>query len=593
MAAAAVAMQRQADQGGPLDSPRRRSISGDLQQMQFSSKTQETIDTLMRNEYYELGIGLIVLFNVFLMVLDVDAALACEEGRPCKIQWVEVVDYILLAIYSADLSCALFAQRWFFFKKGMNYLDATIVIMGYVEVVMTLAFQGGSGLSLIRMLRIARTLRIIKLLKPFPELHKLVMGFMSTLRAIFWGFVMLLLLILLWSIIILQVFSSLDRTNIFQDERFAGYWCEEAMGSTEKTMLLLWQTMITGDSWGACTLPIILRFRGMFWVFAVAFVTISIGFTNLILAVIVDNANSQHEEERMKKQEDHKKKLEKRIEQFKLIFEEMDEDKSQSVSMDELMSGFDDIVELRDGLSNFGIDREDLVDIFQMIDTDDSGDVTYEEFVRAMFKTQRQDTTTQLLMILATVRKLMCMMQRIESKTYQCSRSGGAVNADVAQASNLDKEQVQESDQKSKCPNAELANLSQLIEDSAPRKQTDVLELANLELRLHSATVALHSQSLSLMDETRALTMLLEQVGIARQQPVFSTQSVTASEAEIMRLRTGTKQDLRGPPVMSSANTNKTRLHEDVAGDDELQIRAIYETTDAYIKLTSRQVKGI
>eukprot|EP00930_Biecheleria_cincta_P045549 TRINITY_DN31392_c0_g1_i1.p1 TRINITY_DN31392_c0_g1~~TRINITY_DN31392_c0_g1_i1.p1 ORF type:complete len:617 (-),score=110.31 TRINITY_DN31392_c0_g1_i1:102-1916(-) len=564
MAAAAVIMAkniRDSLQANPLRSPAKQSVAP--AEVLYSSKVRERLNALMRNEYYELAIGIVVLGNVFLMVIDLDASLACGKAPSCKIAWVEIADYVLLAIYTCDLACALFAQRSGFWRLRMNYLDLLIVLVGYIEIFMTLVLQGGAGLSMIRMLRICRVLRIVKLLRPFAELYKLVMGFLSTLRAIFWGFVMIMLLLLLWSIILLQVSSSLDLSTVFADERFKGYWCEEALRSTDKMVLLLWQTMITGDSWGACTLPIILKNPGMVWLFAVAFVTISIGFTNLILAVIVDNANAQQEADNARRNAEHKNRLAMQIEQFKVTFEELDEDNSHALSMQEIMTGFDDLTEFSKGLEHFGIDKGDLADIFDMIDADDSGDISYDEFISAMFRSQRQDSATQLLLISTAMRKLVSMLRRLESKVDQ--GSSGAPKSEFCQTVGTEKDRNSEQDHEPTRLGDGPRELGLHKDSPYLHPQTSALEFASLELRLQNATLALHAQSLALIDETRALTVLLEQAGIEAKPKVHTVVGETLAGEKLPCVQTQTSQYMQSEAFATLANLDRNRTQEDAS----------------------------
>jgi len=473
--------------------------------MVYSSEFQRKVHWFMRQTYYEMGLGAVVLFNIVLMVFDVDNSRSCASGDTCKLVWIEAVDYCLLGVYTLDVCLSLFAQRRCFFVLILNWIDLVIVILGYIEIVAA-AFMSGSssGLGLIRMCRIVRLIRIEKLLRPIPTLHRLIVGFIFTMKAIVYGFLMILLLCLVWSIIILQTFDMLEADNLFaNDSRFGAYWCEDAMHSTVNTMFLLWQTMITGDSWGACTLPVILHSPSMYWVYAAAFMCVSVGFQNLILAVIVEQAGNKSEEDAITTKLAEKAEREAEIQDICRTFEGLDGDASGALSLTELLAGFDDLPDLQNKLlMKFGIDRADLAQIVKCFDRDDSGEVLYEEVAEAMLRSQRQEDTTQLMMIQSELTKLMVQVARIENKLDDAK-----TQQPLQGASNV----MERAPISLTVPGMEVAKKT-----SASLKQE--LEVDSVELRLQHISGMLQQQSLTLAEETQKLTASLSQLTAIGQQ---------------------------------------------------------------------------
>eukprot|EP00930_Biecheleria_cincta_P061390 TRINITY_DN46964_c0_g1_i1.p1 TRINITY_DN46964_c0_g1~~TRINITY_DN46964_c0_g1_i1.p1 ORF type:complete len:641 (+),score=123.68 TRINITY_DN46964_c0_g1_i1:152-2074(+) len=437
VAAAVTCHQDHHSKGTVVAAPKRRKSVAELEkqrEIMEVAPVRRRMLQIIKSPHYELALGVVVSFNILLLKEDTDSAVACPPGEAqCTPQWVVVSDHVLLAIYTLDVCCSIFAQRRDFFTLPMNYLDLGIVIMGYIELCIEAIFAGSldSELSIVRMLRICRMVRVAKLFKPFPELYKLVNGFVMTFRALFWGFVMLMLLLTVWAIVILQIFTALDTEGIFQKPPFNGYWCDDAHESTLKLGLLLWQSLITGDSWGACTLPVVLKHPGMYWVYAGAFVCINIGFTNLILAVIVENASAQHDAEVLHQESLRKEEHERDIEGFNETFKELDVDNSGTVALDEMVSGYQEIPEFQRGLLKFGIYESDMRQVFDCIDLDGSGDITYTEFVDAMLRSQRQNMSTQLAMLQMAVKKLLVGMNTLLKNNAEPNTSPKQPKADA------------------------------------------------------------------------------------------------------------------------------------------------------------------
>eukprot|EP00930_Biecheleria_cincta_P072401 TRINITY_DN59806_c0_g1_i1.p1 TRINITY_DN59806_c0_g1~~TRINITY_DN59806_c0_g1_i1.p1 ORF type:complete len:624 (+),score=93.15 TRINITY_DN59806_c0_g1_i1:73-1872(+) len=503
-------------------------------QVNYASNVQRFVHQLIQKPCYELGLVTLVLFNVILMVIDLDNNLSCSTAKNCTPQWPEVVDSILLGIYTLDFVLGLFAERWMFFKDNMHWLDMGIVLLGYVELLVALVLQGEAAmLNLIRIFRLCRLLRLAKLLRPIPELYNLLVGFVFTVRAIFWGFVMILLLCLFWAIVILQSISLMETDTLFDDDRFGAYWCKDATGSTWAMMLLLWQTMITGDSWGACTLPVILREPSMYFVFAAAFVCVNIGFTNLILAVIVEHANEKSEEDRLIAKLEEQTALAAEIAKYQEVFCSIDADASGALSVDELLAGYDCNEDLQNSLlMKFGIDRSDLSELLSGFDQNRVGEVPYDELIRVMFRSQRQEAGSQLMMIHSAVSKLMAMVQGVETMQKELKQSISRVSEELEfmahhkvtslHASNRDREE-------SGCV---LNSKTDIVRDTCEANVRQ-LEIESFESQLQIISRALQHHSLALVEETRALTATLTQL-TDQQQSCRPIETLGSSPAKLL-----------------------------------------------------------
>ena len=99
-------------------------------------------------------------------------------------------------------------------------------------------------------------------------------------------------MIIIWSILAVERFHPINR--VLYAER-QDHYCANAFETVMRATLVFFQTLIAGDSWGTCSIPVIEAQPAYFIVFAEAFVTIQLGFTNLVLAIIVDKAQEAKE----------------------------------------------------------------------------------------------------------------------------------------------------------------------------------------------------------------------------------------------------------------------------------------------------------
>merc|ERR1719329_322473 len=115
---------------------------------------------------------------------------------------------------------------------------------------------------------------------------------------------------------------------------------------------------------------------------------------NLILAVILDKAM------------DHKKEIEeeKRIfseatKKFCLFCKDMDVDGSGTISLEELLAGFDSNVDFQATLGQMNINKQDLEYIFGLMDLNEEGCVSYSMFSKHLTSFRTSDTEESIAII--------------------------------------------------------------------------------------------------------------------------------------------------------------------------------------------------
>jgi len=207
--------------------------------------------------------------------------------------------------------------------------------------------------------------------------------------------VLILGLLVLWSILCVEMMNPVNVGIDKHDEE----WCADVFLSVWNCMLWFFRTLVAGDSWGACTLPIIERSRFAFLIFALALVSVQLGFMNLILAVIVDNANRAHTEDvdqemRIKAEKSHLAAV-----KLKELIKHIDIDDSGTISLSELLGGYKNNRELRATLSTLDIDQADLRYLFWLMDKDETGELDYESLSDHIQQAISSDTRKQLMMM--------------------------------------------------------------------------------------------------------------------------------------------------------------------------------------------------
>mmetsp|Transcript_81001 Transcript_81001/g.208506 ORF Transcript_81001/g.208506 Transcript_81001/m.208506 type:complete len:610 (-) Transcript_81001:361-2190(-) len=402
------------------------------------SPPRKQLYAVMRNRHFDSLMGFVILFNVVLMMVETDrrAAVYPEEYNGTI---TKLLNQILLVIYIIEASCRMFTDRRRYFWSKWNVLDFCIVCSGIFDEVLILLSLGNifpniKILPMLRILRIARLMRAIRLLKFFPELYVMIRGFFGAMKAMFWGLVLLMILVVVWSLVCVEVIHPINY-EMFKamretDPGSVNEYCAEAYGSIWNATVLYFQTLVAGDSWGACTLGIIDNSPWTFVLFALSLVSVSLGLMNLILAVIVDHASAAREGDKDEQAKEKQKAEAAALQAWLDVIKKIDADQSGTISMKELMAGYN-MPEVRQTLNLIGIDRDDLKDMFSLMDEDGSGDLNYDEIIEAFSKAQGQDLRIYLMMTKLQTDSVAKMTRRIvrDLDAAEAQRVANAANA--------------------------------------------------------------------------------------------------------------------------------------------------------------------
>lgn len=231
----------------------------------------------------------------------------------------------------------------------------------------------------------------------------LMLSFLASLSAVFWGVIMVIVMVTLWAILAVQLIHPINyRIWVDRDcER-----CPHAFESVWQSALTLLQTVIAGDSWGNLALPILEAEPITLIYFAGVIVSVDLAMLNLILAVIVDSAQDARSVSDHERALQMEKDFNQATQQLYRLCRRLDLDNSGKIDPSEFVRGFEQDQDFADCLKGMGIGGRDLEWVLSILDKDDSGDISPDEFVDQLYKLRTHETH-QILSTLTDVRKLL------------------------------------------------------------------------------------------------------------------------------------------------------------------------------------------
>jgi len=387
----------------------------------------------LEHRHFELSMGLLICFNIGVMVAEANANVPCDiGGEGCDSRAIAIfraLNRVLLFVYFVEAVSRLYAFRCAFFANRWNLIDSFIVFCGLVDIIIVESAKETNlpSVQLLRVFRVLRLARAARVLEAFPELYTYLRGFAGAMKAMFWGFLVILFILLLLSIFAVELLHP-RLVEFYPVE----HECTIIFSSVEHSVVSFFLMLVVGDSWADCAVPFILTYWWPFFVFAGAFMAVQLGLLNLVLSVIVDKAADAREADIELKANQRTKEQEKSGKRLLEIIRNIDQNLSGDISIQELLQGYDGDDEFQRVVTLLNIDRDELGELFRCMDEDDTGLLEYGEFVRHVQKAQSQDLRVQFMVLKMEVLKMSHSLQRQSREIHEAIREMQGVALSMA-----------------------------------------------------------------------------------------------------------------------------------------------------------------
>lgn len=252
---------------------------------------------LVRHEMFELGIGLLVLMNAYLLGCQVDY-MACTGNAISEV--FIIMDLIFCGLFMSEMTLRIGVFGWNFFvgpNWEFNWFDLIMVGLQAVDLLghMTMAANVQTNVSVVRVLRVLRLARILRVLRAvhlFEELRRIVLSLYQASKTLFWSLVMMFIIVYVWSVFFLQVL--VETENYKQVDALDYYF-----GSLARAILTMSECMLAGVSWDVVVTPLIEHIAPFMGVLFVTYVAISLLVVmNLVTGLFVDTVTSNVREDK-------------------------------------------------------------------------------------------------------------------------------------------------------------------------------------------------------------------------------------------------------------------------------------------------------
>ena len=231
------------------------------------------IPPLIEEPIIQRFITVLIVTNAITLGLETSPKIMVKHS-----QILHTFDMFVLGIFTIEILLKLQYRGLSFFKDGWNIFDFLIVSIALVPMT--------NELSVIRALRILRTLRLISVV---PQMRRVVQALLTAIPG----------MLSVGAIIALVFYiGAVLTTNLF------GTSHPQWFGTIGESMYSLFQIM-TLESWSMGIVRPVMEVHSMAWVFFVPFILVtSFAILNLFIGIIVDAMQTQHMEDEASQHEE-------------------------------------------------------------------------------------------------------------------------------------------------------------------------------------------------------------------------------------------------------------------------------------------------
>eukprot|EP00931_Biecheleriopsis_adriatica_P075001 TRINITY_DN48966_c0_g1_i1.p1 TRINITY_DN48966_c0_g1~~TRINITY_DN48966_c0_g1_i1.p1 ORF type:complete len:617 (+),score=143.13 TRINITY_DN48966_c0_g1_i1:97-1947(+) len=348
--------------------------------------------------------GAVIALNAMTIGLETDSvAHAVAVGEEHDDRTWYLVELVFCLVFLGELLLRLYYHRLRYFTnpvtRAWNIADFIIVAISVIDTLILIPFGVGGTARVVAMLRFVRMMRLarlLRLLRLFKELWLMVSGLLQSLKTL--GWICLVAFLFCYSCAIIAT-TVIGHNDELYDPYFtkSGGWDHEVYFATVwRSTFTLFQIM-TLDQWNESIVRHVVANQPAMLIFFLIFVCVSsLGLMSIMIGVVVENtlstANKDQNKLKAKRERDRKQVFG----QLQEIFEMADVDGSGTLTLDEVEAAIQK-PEIYNKLKMIEFPVDDPGQIFALLDYDESGELSTEEFITGCIRMKGPAKSKDLL----------------------------------------------------------------------------------------------------------------------------------------------------------------------------------------------------
>ncbi|CAE7705384.1 CACNA1C [Symbiodinium sp. CCMP2592] len=366
-----------------------------------------SLNCILSSRSFGLFVASMIVFNSILLGLDVK-----RNQSELETQILRVLGEVCNGFFFIELCLRLWCYKASFVygeDYGWNLFDSFLVVSSVLDVILTYTAADISPAlaASMKMLKLFRIMRVFRVFRFFRELGNWAMMIIDSLKSLFGALILLGIIVYVFAVSLSMNTADwlLQQESAGMVDRMLYEDVETWFGSLGSTVYTLMLSILGGVSWHiVCDLlfridilsACMLLFYIMFTIFSVL---------NVITGVFVDSAIQTTNSQRDIQIERELELKDSFLKSLKDFFEALDTDGNGAIHLDEIKIMLQDQT-LAAYFAVLGFDEVNAHQIFHLLDDDESGEVSIQEFLDGCAKLKGQARSIDVHAIMHQCRAL-------------------------------------------------------------------------------------------------------------------------------------------------------------------------------------------
>jgi len=408
---------------GQLRQLQRGRTEQSLQAQPQPPKTR--LEQLVDSPSFHFACAMAIVANAIFIGVQTDISMKHALQRLPDPQWFRAVSQIFVAIFLAEVLLRLGAKHWRFFLGDdwkWNVFDLLLTVYAVAEEWIThLEAQGGFSLTytrLIRGFRMVRVLRVIRVMRFFRELRLMVCSTMQCFVSLSWAMVLMLIIIFLFTVCFMHA-AAIHLNDRPEPDMNVRKGLQDSYGSLPGGMFSLLLAVSGGDDWINLVTPLEAISPMYKVLFSVYVFFVLIGVVNVVTSAFVQRACEFSRLDRDLVIQSEMVSHEAFLAEMKGIFEEVDVDNSGKITWEKFRR-FMENDQVQAYFATQQLDTSDARELFTLLDSDGNNYIDLEEFIMGCQKLRGQAKSSDVATLLRenkrSSRKFMRAVRKMEDR---------------------------------------------------------------------------------------------------------------------------------------------------------------------------------
>ncbi|CAJ1342231.1 unnamed protein product [Effrenium voratum] len=369
-----------------------------------------------RRNWFDTMIGVLVLLNAFVMVLDLESqgngagfrsGIIEEDVWSGFSQVVQVLEHFFAVAFILELIYRVATERFKYFKEAMNVFDSVLVMLACVDLyiltpLLTTSLNNTTTLRLLRTIKLVRAIRIVRALRLFRGLRLLIKACSSFLPSLCWSMALLGLFMMMGGLFMGNLLQDyiLDEDIVFDKRQ----WMWLHYGTAYRAMYTMFEMTFAGN-WPVYARPVLENAGHGYVVFYFLYITFVVFAVIRVISAIflretLEAANNDAEmmvQERLRKKTTYVHKLEG-------IFQACDESGDGVLSEEELTELMRD-PRVQVYLESLEIDVQESTALFHLLQNGD-GVISCDDFIEGILRCKGPARAIDQILLTNDIKKL-------------------------------------------------------------------------------------------------------------------------------------------------------------------------------------------